>query len=63
MCPPSMTFLCTASSTSKAGTMVPAGATSISRRPPDITFTRSAQYLKFSKIRLDEGKLAWKRSF
>ena len=29
----------------------------------DIAFTRSAQNLKFSKIRLEVGKLAWKRSF
>ena len=28
-----------------------------------MAFTRSAQNLRFSKIRLDEGKLAWKRSF
>ena len=51
-----MTFLCTASSTSKAGTMVPAGATSISSRPPDIAFTRSAQNLKFSKDHAGGGK-------
>src|SRR3972149_2010747 len=53
-----MTFLLVASSTSKAGTIAPAGSVSILRRPADILSTRSANILKLSKSVRDAGQLA-----
>src|SRR5687768_11910848 len=54
-----MTFLLVASSTSKAGTMVPAGSGSIFRVPPESLSTRSATSFRWSKIVSEAGQLAW----
>jgi hypothetical protein len=48
VCVPSSTFLCVASSTSNAGTTVPAGEVVILSVPPVILSTRSANILKAS---------------
>ena len=56
---PSMTFLLVASSTSKAGTIVPAGSGSIFSVPPESLSTRSATSLRWSKIVSEAGQLAW----